>query len=203
MNSFTMQHPESSGPARDCRFGGNLTLGADGRLYDRRLRLALEKSSFGRAGESEATEALAALRVASRAIRQQMDRFAERHGLSEGRLFLLFQLGRAPEHQLPLGEIADHLDVSPRNVTGLIDHLEKDGLVERIHDLNDRRSIHARLTPTGLKTLERLWQQARDSQLAVVNDFTAEELADLRHLCLRLVEKLVAGKVPVAPAERA
>ena len=148
-------------------------------------------------GEDEATEALAALRVAGKAMRQQMDRFAERHGLSEGRLFVLFDLGRAPQHQLPLGEIADHLDVSPRNITGLIDHLERDGLVERVHDLNDRRSIQARLTPRGLQTLSDLWDKAHASQLGAVSDFSPEELRELRRLCLRVAEKLACVRPAV------
>ncbi|GAC1480837.1 MAG: MarR family transcriptional regulator [Candidatus Dormibacteria bacterium] len=193
MKHFNMNDPELKAATDPC---GNLALDPDGRLYDRRIREMLARGPMGQAN-SDAAEALAALRVAGKAIRLQMDRFAERHGLSEGRLFLIFQLGRAPQHQLPLGEIASHLDVSPRNITGLIDHLEKDGLVERVPDPSDRRSIQARLTPAGLKTLEELWQQARDGQLAMVADFTPDEIAQLRHLCLRLVEKLAGGK-PVA-----
>ncbi len=188
-----MDTPESR-PAAECRSGGNLAVGPDGLLYDRRFRDGLKDKPFGNPAEGEAAEALAALRVAGKVMRQQMDRFAERHGLSGGRLFLLFQLGRAPQHQLPLGEIAEHLDVSPRNVTGLIDHLEKDGLVERVHDLNDRRSIQARLTPSGLQTLSDLWDKARDSQISAVRDFSPEQLRELRHLSLRVVEKLAGGR---------
>src|SRR3984893_16783894 len=86
--------------------------------------------------------------------RQLMDRWAETHGLSEGRLHVLFQLAAAPGHQLPLGELAEQLEVTPRNVTGLIDHLERDGFVERVDDPDDRRSIYARLTAAGGKRLE-------------------------------------------------
>ena len=196
MKHFTMHNPEIAQPG-DWRFGGSLVTGPDGQLYDRRIREMLARNPL-EAGDSSAVEALAALKVAARAIRVKMDRFAERHGLSEGRLFLLFQLARAPEHQLPLGEIADHLDVSPRNVTGLIDHLERDGLVERVHDLSDRRSIQARLTPQGLQTINNIWQQAREGQLSIVADFSPEELAQLRHLCLRLVDKLSGGKLVAA-----
>ena len=188
-----MQHPHSK---TQTEFASSLCTGPDGRLFDPRLREMLARGPLGQTN-SEASEAIAALRIAGKALRHQMDRFADRHGLSEGRLFVLVQLGRAPEHQLPLGEIAEHLDVSPRNVTGLIDHLEKDGLVERVPDVADRRSIQARLTPAGLRNLEELWQQVRDGQLAMVADFTPEELAQLRHLCLRLVENL-AGVKPAA-----
>jgi len=202
MKHLTMDTPQTRSGA-ECPPAGNLVIGPDGLLYDRRFREGLSTKPFGNPGEGDAAEALAALRMAGKVMRQQMDRFAERHGLSEGRLFLLFQLGRAPQHQLPLGEIAEHLDVSPRNVTGLIDHLEKDGLVERVHDLNDRRSIQARLTPTGLQTLSDLWDKARESQLSAVKDFSPEELRELRHLCLRVVEKLAAGRPAAAHVRHA
>src|SRR5260370_2784001 len=78
-----------------------------------------------------------------------MDGWADKHGLSEGRLRVLWALKAAPERQLPLGELADQLEVTPRNVTGLIDHLERDGLVERIDDPADRRLTYARLTMAG------------------------------------------------------
>jgi DNA-binding MarR family transcriptional regulator len=197
MKHFNMQHPSSKAHGENA----GLCTGPDGRLFDARVRGMLAGGQLGRTN-SEASEAVAAVRIAGKAMRHQMDRFADHHGLSEGRLFVLFQLGRAPEHQLPLGEIAEHLDVSPRNVTGLIDHLEKDGLVERVPDTTDRRSIQARLTPSGLKTVVELWQKAHDEQLAMVADFSHEELAQLRHLCLRLVEKL-AGKPAVAERSKA
>src|SRR5260370_22366109 len=85
-----------------------------------------------------------------------MDGWADKHGLSEGRLRVLWALKAAPERQLPLGELADQLEVTPRNVTGLIDHLERDGLVERIDDPADRRLTYARLTMAGAERPHRL-----------------------------------------------
>src|SRR6266853_654254 len=54
-----------------------------------------------------------------------------------------------------LGDLADELDSTPRNITGLVDHLERDGLVERVPDPQDRRSVRARLTPAGRERIER------------------------------------------------
>src|SRR5207244_912889 len=82
----------------------------------------------------------------ARLTRQRMDRWADKHGLSEGRLHALFQLAAAANHRLPLGELADHLDVSPRNVTGPIVHLEEDGLVQRNDATDDRRLTNGHLT---------------------------------------------------------
>lgn len=203
MNHFNMDSPTSTPPS-ECRFHGELVIDHDGRLYDRRIREVLGRGRpFRERKEMAGIEALAALRIAARTMRQQMDRFAERHDLSEGRLLLLFQLGRADNHELPLGELATHLDVSPRNVTGLIDHLERDGLVERVHDTADRRSIQARLTAAGLEKVDALWQHARDGQLALVTDFSAEELATLRHLTLRLVKKMTGASVGAEKGSRA
>jgi DNA-binding MarR family transcriptional regulator len=196
MKRFTMQHPYS--PPGDCRFKGTLERDAKNRLYDSRLRTALLRMRPGRdERDFRAVEALAALKITSRLMHQLIDRWAEKHGLSEGRLHALFQLGRADGHMLPLGELADNLDVTPRNVTGLIDHLEEDGMVERVPDREDRRSISARLTAAGLQKLESIRKEAFDAQVPLVRDFSAEDLELFRHLCLRIVENITA-RVPMA-----
>src|SRR5256714_10854162 len=148
---FTMQFSQIKG---DCRFNGTLATDRAGRLYDSRFRQSI-RSARRTLSERElrTVEAMTAMRITARLTRQLMDRWAEKHGLREGRLHVLFQLSAAPNHRLPLGELADHLAVSPRNVTGLIDHLEQDGLVQRIDDPNDRRSTYAQLTPAGGKRL--------------------------------------------------
>lgn len=186
-----MQYPEFR--PGDCRFNGSLERDAQNRLYDGRLRTALLRQRPGRdERDFRAVEALAALKITSRLMHQLIDRWAEKHGLSEGRLHVLFQLGRADDHMLPLGELADNLDVTPRNVTGLIDHLEEDGMVERVPDREDRRSISARLTPAGLKKLESIREEAFDAQIPLVRDFSPEDLEQFRHLCLRIVENITA-----------
>src|SRR2546423_85336 len=154
----------------DYRFNGTLATDRAGRLFDSRFREAI-RSNRRPLSEKEmrTVEAMTALRITARLTRQLMDRWADKHGLSEGRLHVLFQLSAAPNHRLPLGELADHLDVSPRNVTGLIDHLEQDGLVQRIDDPNDRRSTYAQLTPAGGKRLRGVGGQGLEWQLKVAN----------------------------------
>ena len=200
MNQFTMQL--SSFSAGDCHFHGSLAKDTAGRLYDSRFRQMTESRRRPLAEhELRAVEALTALRIASRLMRQRMDRWADKHGLSEGRLHVLFQLMGSPDRMLPLGELADQLDVSPRNITGLIDHLERDGLVERVDDPDDRRSIHARLTQAGAKVLQGLRAEGLKWQTSVTTGLSDDELEQLRHACLRLVENM--SGVPVAVGETA
>ncbi len=58
------------------------------------------------------------------------------------RFDLMAQLERHPEG-LKMSELSRRLMVTGGNVTGLTDQLEKEGLVVRDADPNDRRSYHA------------------------------------------------------------
>src|SRR4029077_14008995 len=122
---------------------------AAGCLYDRRIRQNISRAVPQE--EVAASEALAALRMASHGFRTMMDRWLERHDMSEGRLSVLWMLGVKIE--MMLGELAERLDVSPRNITGLVDHLEQDALVERFPDPDDRRAVRVRLAPAGKQKL--------------------------------------------------
>jgi DNA-binding MarR family transcriptional regulator len=73
-------------------------------------------------------------------------------------------------------------------MTGLVDHLERDGLVERVPDPDDRRSVRARLTPAGKERIEGIWKEGIENQFEMVRGMSKEDLAQLRHLCLMLVE---------------
>jgi DNA-binding MarR family transcriptional regulator len=187
---------QSSNVAGECRFNGNLATDRAGRLYDSRLRQGIQSKRRSLSEkELRTAEAITALRITSRLVRQLMDRWADKHGLSEGRLHVLFQLAAAPDHKLPLGELADQLDVSPRNVTGLIDHLERDGLVERIDDPEDRRSTYARLTIAGGKRLEGMRAQGLEWQLKIASGLSIDELEQLRHACLKLIKNMTDAPV--------
>jgi DNA-binding MarR family transcriptional regulator len=155
---------------------------SDGRLYLKRFRELFDPSQV----DVSAVEALASLRLAGRALHLLQERWGAMHGLSEGRLGVLFRLYRCGD--LPLGELADDLGTTPRNITGLVDHLERDGLVTRVPDVEDRRSVKARLTDTGRARIESIWQEGLEHQFEMVKGMTKDDLAQLRHLCLLLVE---------------
>ena len=106
----------------------------DGRLFSPHMREII--SSHAPAEAVPAVEAFAAVGQAARLMRLNMERWAEKEGLSEMRVAILFML-RYAGGALPLGTLAGKLQVSPRNVTGLVDNLERDGLVARVHDPGD------------------------------------------------------------------
>jgi DNA-binding MarR family transcriptional regulator len=71
------------------------------------------------------------------------------------RFDLMAQLERHPEG-LKMTELSRRLMVTGGNVTGITDQLEKESLVVRDADPNDRRSISVRLTPEGRALFDRM-----------------------------------------------
>jgi DNA-binding MarR family transcriptional regulator len=55
-----------------------------------------------------------------------------------------------------VGDVAAHLQLRHHSAVGLVDRAAGAGLVERVHDTDDQRVVHLRLTATGKRRLERL-----------------------------------------------
>lgn len=159
----------------------------NGFLFDPRVREVLARQ--GRKVEP-GTEALAAVRILGKKLHLTMERWAERFGLSEGRFQILVRLKHQPTGRFTMGELAEMLDVSPRTVTGLVDNLERDGLVKRVDDPGDRRSVYAELTDQGRERIDTLWRETAGAQVALTQGLTESELIQLRHLCLRLIQAM-------------
>jgi DNA-binding MarR family transcriptional regulator len=65
-------------------------------------------------------------------------------------------LRRHPDGRATPAELAEHLAVTRATVTGLLDGLEEDGLVERSHRTDDRRSVSVTITKKGLGLIEKI-----------------------------------------------
>jgi DNA-binding MarR family transcriptional regulator len=96
-----------------------------------------------------------------------------------------------------MSELGESLGMSPRNMTVLVDGLEKEGLVRRVSHRHDRRIKLVELTPAGRRVAE---QDLGPSQLAAASlfdDFTAEERADLLRLLEKVADSLRARGIEV------
>lgn len=69
----------------------------------------------------------------------------------------------------------------------LLSELERDGLVARVRDQDDRRRILVDLTPAGARTLKRLDKRVQAAQQALVAPLSAADRRELRRLLTRLV----------------
>ena len=95
---------------------------------------------------------------------------------------------RATRNSPPKG-----LDLSPRTVTSLADVLERDGLIRRMPHATDRRAVLARITPEGRARVDALWAEAFERHFPIFEGFTEDEIAQLRHLCFKLLDNLTNG----------
>ncbi len=89
---------------------------------------------------------------------------------------------------LPLSELSKKLDVTKGNITGLIDRLERHGLVQLKSNPEDRRTVRAVITSKGRKVLRDI-QRVRNRYIKELHQrFSAEEMRELNALLTRLLE---------------
>ena len=89
-----------------------------------------------------------------------------RHGLSLRWYDVLLQLHGAAEGRLTMRDLGRAVVISKSGLTGLVDRMERAGLVERSGDPGDRRVVHVTLTPAGAA----LYRRARAEHRAAVAD---------------------------------
>lgn len=82
------------------------------------------------------------------------------------------------EEGLPQREIATRLIISGSDVTGLIDRLEKEGLLAR-RGAADRRVKLIRITPKGSALLDRLWPSHVERAESVMSPLSRKEQEQL------------------------
>jgi DNA-binding MarR family transcriptional regulator len=114
-------------------------------------------------------------------MNDDMRRGMVRYGLTEARMRVVWELGQARE-ALTQRHLADALDVSPRNVTTLIDSLETTGFVSRMAHPTDRRAIVVVLTPKGKQSFARLDADMTEFADRLLGDLGREDLDTFRRI---------------------
>lgn len=87
---------------------------------------------------------------AAQQIEAKLEGALDSVGLSMAKHSALSRLAEAGE-PLTLSDLAERLSCVRSNITQLVDRLEADGLVRRLDDPADRRSVRAELTPLGIE----------------------------------------------------
>lgn len=112
-------------------------------------------------------------------------------GMSFARANLLFAVHAAQVNDTSsrMVDIALDLGVTARTLTTMVDALEKQGLVERVPDANDRRAIQLELTDDGREALDPLAQALDVACEAVIGPLDDAERQTLLRLLTRLIER--------------
>ncbi|MBI3746767.1 MAG: MarR family transcriptional regulator [Chloroflexi bacterium] len=98
-------------------------------------------------------------------------------GVSMTHLHVLWML----QHHgaLPMSRMADLLDVSVSNATGIIDRMEERGLVERARVPGDRRVVLVQLADGGQRAIEEIEAVRQDRLSSILGHLAPAQLACL------------------------
>ncbi len=143
-----------------------------------------DELGFLRPIETRAHEAMLGIFVTASLLAKEAERVLQPSGLTQAQfdilMLLRYQTADGSADQTTLGRM---LVVNRSNVTGLVDRMERDGLVTRTGDPRDRRVKRVRMTPAGARVLAR----AEPAYAARTREVVAGlALAELTALCRSL-----------------
>jgi DNA-binding MarR family transcriptional regulator len=95
-------------------------------------------------------------------------------GISMTHLHILWVLDHHGD--LPMSRLAELLDVSLSNATGLIDRMEERGLVERIRVPDDRRVVIVRASAEGARQRDEIEALKQDRMRSILERLSPDQL---------------------------
>ncbi|HUH65096.1 MAG TPA: MarR family transcriptional regulator [Syntrophales bacterium] len=107
-----------------------------------------------------------------------------------GILFLLKQRdGRT------MGELSQMLSIDNSTITGLVDRLDKRGLVRRDPSPHDRRASHVFVNPEGIEEVDKAKKVIRAVNQEIKNGFSAEELESFNRILRSFFHKFDSNSI--------
>jgi MarR family transcriptional regulator, organic hydroperoxide resistance regulator len=135
---------------------------------------------------SAASEAWGLLQELIAAIKQGYVAVAEEFELSPPQVMALRVLD--PERPLPMHELASACHLDNSTITGIVDRLEEQGLVERRSDERDRRVKMVAATDEGAKVCGKLGEILQEAPEPIAR-LSHKDQAALRDILRRAVEQ--------------
>lgn len=129
----------------------------------------------------DTTEILIKIRKIVRSINLESKKIQKEHGVSIPQVLCLNFLHHSPNYQSTQGEIRKFLNLNSSTTSGIINRLEKKGLIARLPKFGDRRVVNIALTSAGDKLLGEL--------PALLHEQLSEKLQKLDNQKLINVEK--------------
>ncbi len=129
----------------------------------------------------------------SKLFADEMGKTFSKHGLNHASFDVLATLLRAgPPHALSPNELLATMMVTSGTMTNRIDQLVKEGLVARVANPDDKRSVRVQLTARGQQKIDAAVTEHVEVQKRLVDGLGQKDRADLA----RLLDKAVAALDP-------
>jgi DNA-binding MarR family transcriptional regulator len=111
--------------------------------------------------------------------------------LTFGQTRLLFLLSK--NGPSPVSRVAEWLGVGMPAASGIVDRVERHGLVERQHRMDDRRVVECNLTDKGRQLIEQISGMRTEVFRRTIGVLDDEELAELGRIMKIVLERLKQG----------
>jgi MarR family 2-MHQ and catechol resistance regulon transcriptional repressor len=167
----------------------------DGGVYEASVRETVTRLNVLFPGiDATSLEANLMLERSHRLLAGQRESHWARYGLTGRRFILLRLLYTSREKRLSMSEIAAEMQLSINNVSQLVGGLVRDGLIERVTASEDKRVVHAMLTPKGEQMFTAVFPENISRIEAAWATLTESERKVLIHLLSRLRLHLLASQ---------
>lgn len=134
---------------------------------------------------NQVLETIIYLSTESRRITKELARRAELTGPQLTVVKLLEQVG-----ELSLSELSERIRAQNSTVTGIIDRMEREGLVVRERSKEDRRVVHIKLTPKGAGIARDIPLEPMEIVKGALESLSAQEMRDLVRLLGKLAKRV-------------
>ncbi|MHC0037437.1 MarR family winged helix-turn-helix transcriptional regulator [Pseudoneobacillus sp. C159] len=94
------------------------------------------------------------------------------------------------EGDMTIGELSNKMYLACSTTTDLVDRMEKNTLVMRVKDPNDRRVVRIHLLEEGERIIEEVIDKRQAYLQGVLKDFSSEEVEALRGSLLKLHQEM-------------
>ena len=112
-------------------------------------------------------------------LEKSIEHFHSKNGFSRSRYLILMVLLHEEGNRLAPNEIAQKLNVTRGNMTGIVDCLIKDGYVKKYQDEKDRRQVWIEMTAAGDDYLKKVFPdyfKRLGKMMSVITRAEGEEL---------------------------
>jgi MarR family 2-MHQ and catechol resistance regulon transcriptional repressor len=126
----------------------------------------------------------------SNIIQQVLDKFYKEFRLSETQFAALYLVYLNGEDGITLSTLGEKMNVTRANITTLVDRMVSRGLIERISNENDRRSIKAIITDNGTEIIKSIFPKYEEFTSMLLNFLNENEKERFHELLLKIQEEL-------------
>jgi DNA-binding MarR family transcriptional regulator len=130
-------------------------------------------------------EAIVYLSTESRRITKELARRADLTGPQLTVLKMLEGLG-----DLSLSDLSERIRAQNSTVTGIIDRMEREGLVARARSTEDRRVVHIKLTERGAKIASQIAVEPMEIFRTALESLSPGEMRDLLKILTKIARRV-------------